>query len=243
MFIFRLESQISMDNFTENLHCFLLMGQSNMAGRGDLSEVKPITDERIFMFRDNHWQLAIEPLHQDRPEAGVGPAMSFASTLLKSYPDLKIGLIPCAVGATSISQWLPGSDLYNRAVNTVRTAGVSLQGVLWHQGEYDANEISRVRMYRERITLLIESIRRDLKLPQLPFIAGELGGFINAESGFPFSSDISAILYSLENVIPNYACVSAAGLIDNGDNLHFNAESQRTFGRRYARKYLQMWKG
>ena len=51
---------------------FLLMGQSNMAGRGLLEDVEPIRDERIRVFQDGRWSIAEEPLHHDRPTAGIG---------------------------------------------------------------------------------------------------------------------------------------------------------------------------
>jgi hypothetical protein len=34
---------------------FLMIGQSNMAGRGYLHEVKPIVNERIVMLRNGRW--------------------------------------------------------------------------------------------------------------------------------------------------------------------------------------------
>jgi hypothetical protein len=42
---------------------------------------------------------------------------------------------------------------------------------------------------------------------------------------------------SLRATLPAYACVSAVGLTDNGDHVHFNSSSLRTFGRRYADAY------
>ena len=50
----------------------LLIGQSNMAGRGLPNEVDPIADGRIETFRDDQWQAAVEPLHNDKKTAGVG---------------------------------------------------------------------------------------------------------------------------------------------------------------------------
>lgn len=44
------------------VHSFLLIGQSNMAGRGFLDEVPPIHDERIKMLRNGRWQVMAEPI-------------------------------------------------------------------------------------------------------------------------------------------------------------------------------------
>ena len=56
----------------------LLIGQSNMAGRGFLNEATPIYNENIFMLRNGRWQMMAEPIHFDRSVSGVGPAASFA---------------------------------------------------------------------------------------------------------------------------------------------------------------------
>lgn len=41
---------------------FLMIGQSNMAGRGFIHEVPPIYNERIQMLRNGRWQMMAELL-------------------------------------------------------------------------------------------------------------------------------------------------------------------------------------
>lgn len=74
----------------------LLIGQSNMAGRGLPNEVDPIADGRIETFRDGQWQTAVEPLHNDKETAGIGLSMSCASAYLEALPQARIGLVPAA---------------------------------------------------------------------------------------------------------------------------------------------------
>ncbi len=212
-----------------------------MAGRGELNRVPSIIDDRIQMFRSGSWQKAAEPLHDDRPDlAGVGLAMSFADELLKSEPAQIIGLIPCAVGFTKIEQWLPGTALYQRAFDVVQASGQSLNGILWHQGESDSDNETRAKCYREHFITLVQTFRRDLGMPDLPFISGELGDFINAVIGYPYSREVSGVLHDLTRTLPDYACVSASGLTATADGLHFNAPSLRELGRRYAKAYMQL---
>src|SRR5690554_3300208 len=94
---------------------FLLAGQSNMSGRGIIGEVEPIINEKVKMFINNQWLIAKEPVHRDKEFAGVGLCMSFADYLSKKY-NMEIGLIPCAVGGSSLDEWAPGEKLYNEAV-------------------------------------------------------------------------------------------------------------------------------
>lgn len=70
----------------------LLIGQSNMAGRGFSSEVMPICNENIFMLRNSRWQMMTEPIHFDRAVAGVGPAASFAQAWCNANKMNKLGL-------------------------------------------------------------------------------------------------------------------------------------------------------
>ena len=49
-----------------DIHSFLLVGQSNMAGRGDLTKENAITAPDCFMLRMGRWQEMSEPI----PAAG-----------------------------------------------------------------------------------------------------------------------------------------------------------------------------
>lgn len=62
------------------LNVFLLLGQSNMSGRGDLGEVQPLTHPDVYMWRNGEWIAAAEPLHTDKPKmVGVGLGIRYIS--------------------------------------------------------------------------------------------------------------------------------------------------------------------
>ena len=89
----------------ENLNIFLLMGQSNMSGRGKLEGVQELTHPDIYMYRDDQWQAAREPLHDDKPEiAGACLGMSFAMSVVEEIGP--VGLVPCAVGGSPLRRWM-----------------------------------------------------------------------------------------------------------------------------------------
>jgi len=114
------------------LNIFLLIGQSNMAGRGRFDEVSTLRDPQVSMFQDGRWTVAEEPLHTDKPIiAGVGLGMSFAVELLTRAHPTPIGLVPCAVGGTQLSRWMPGADLYENAVSITRLALSNPSFALW----------------------------------------------------------------------------------------------------------------
>ena len=76
-----------------SLHLYLLVGQSNMAGRGTLDEESKKTDPRILMLtRELQWQPAADPLHFDKPIAGVGPGLAFAKTIAEKNNNGIVGI-------------------------------------------------------------------------------------------------------------------------------------------------------
>lgn len=112
----------------QGIRSFLLVGQSNMAGRGDLTPENTITAPDCFMLRMGRWQPMSEPINVDRavaegavPRSGANLAASFAAQLQKET-GAKIGLIPCADGGTRISQWQPGEVLFDHAVFQAKLA-------------------------------------------------------------------------------------------------------------------------
>ncbi|MFD1903054.1 sialate O-acetylesterase [Paenibacillus rhizoplanae] len=92
---------------------FLMLGQSNMAGRGFLHEVDPIYNEKNKkMLRNGQWQMMTEPINYDRPVSGVSLAASFANAWSIANSDEEIGLIPCAEGGSSLNDWHPEGILF-----------------------------------------------------------------------------------------------------------------------------------
>ena len=219
----------------------LLIGQSNMAGRGRPNEVDPIADERIETFRDGQWQRAVEPLHDDKETAGVGLAMSCASAYLEAFPHARIGLVPSAVGGTPLSRWMPGEDLYQRALGIAREAlaGGALKAILWHQGETDAQHIELAQSYGQRLAEMVVALRRALDAPDVPLVVGGLGDFLAAHPTCVHHALVNDALQNLR--VDRCGFASASGL-GEFDGIHFDSSALRIFGQRYAAELLRLIK-
>lgn len=216
---------------------FLMLGQSNMAGRGFLNEVDPIYNEKIKMLRNGQWQMMTEPINYDRPVAGVSLAASFAEAWSKANPDEEIGLIPCAEGGSSLNDWHPQGTLFQHALSEARFALESSEicGILWHQGESDSNN-SLHETYYEKLSLIIDSLRKELALEDVPLIIGGLGEFLGKTGFGKYSTEYQEINDQLRRFAEeqqNCYFVTAEGLTANPDGIHLNAVSQRKFGYRY----------
>ena len=145
------------------IHSFLLIGQSNMAGRGDLKTVDPINNDLCFTWTVAQWTRMYEPVNMDRIYAGVSPAASFADSYAKER-ELRVGLIPCAHGGTKLNQWIPEQNLYVNAVFQAKLATKGrgkLSGILWHQGEGDCTTEEEV-LTRAQLTAKVTALETEL---------------------------------------------------------------------------------
>lgn len=224
------------------IHSFLLIGQSNMAGRGFLKEAVPVNGERIRVLRNGRWQPFYRPVNNDRPFSGVSLAESFAEKYAETY-GVDVGLIPCADGGTRLDQWAPGSILFDHAVYMTRLAQrtSTVAGVLWHQGEGDCGDQTRRESYRARFEAMAAALREACDLHDVPFLLGGLGDFLPLHDanwyGGGNAERLNAIFAEIARENPLTGFVGAEGLSANPDNLHFNAPSLHAFGLRYFEAY------
>lgn len=232
-----------------DLDLYLLIGQSNMAGRGKPVPADQSPHPRVFsMNAEGNWVPAADPLHFDKPTVvGVGLGLTFGTEIALANPAAKIGLIPCAVGGSPIDAWTPEtfypptqSHPWDDAIRRVRLAlrNGKLRGILWHQGESDCTP-DLASDYQAKLDNLISRLRTELDSNEVPFIVGQLGRFPER----PWSDSHHLVDQALRNLperIPRTAFVSAEGLTHGGDQVHFAPDSYREFGRRYAAAYLRV---
>jgi hypothetical protein len=218
----------------KNLDVFLLIGQSNMSGRGIMiasDSLVPIPG--TWLFKDSlTWEPARNPLNRySTLEAGssanqVGPGFGFATEMRRLRPGTELGLVVNARGGSSIVSWAKGTPYYKDALTRARQGAKAgtLKGILWHQGETDKTDVA----YLDKLVELMESLRKDLGDTALPVIAGQIGQFNSSHAAF------NTRLLKLPERLAHSAVVKSDGLVDRGDNLHFDRASQITLGKRYA---------
>lgn len=234
----------------KQFHLYLLAGQSNMAGRGVVEHEDKMTHPRIWMLnKNNQWELATEPLHFDKPAiVGVGPGFAFAKEMAKMDTNIVIGLIPCAVGGSPISVWeatkydeptksFPYDDAIRRTKIAMQKG--TLKGVLWQQGESDSDSI-KSSVYFTKLKLLVKNFRKKLKLNHLPFLAGKIADFYIVKH--PYARVINEAIEQLPNHFKHTAFVSSTNLNHKGDDTHFDSQSARELGKRYAVVFQKLTK-
>lgn len=225
------------------IHSFLLIGQSNMSGRGDISEVEPIRSSKLLMLRCGRWRPMVSPVGVDSPYAGICLAESFAKAYSEEY-DVEVGLIPCAAGDTNMNMWGKGQLLYDHAVCQARLAQRTseIKGILWHQGEADCGDDTNT-VYEGKCTEMLQNLRADLGLPDVPILLGALGEYLKDYVRNPELFNYPVINAALKRIAqkqPHIGFVSSTGLTPNEDGLHFNAKSLREFGLRFYEEYRRL---
>ncbi len=234
---------------------FLLIGQSNMAGRGRMQPEDLAPIEGVWLLDDEGRPTpATNPLNRyssvrkDLSWQQIGPGYAF-SRRVAARTGRRILLVVNALGGSSIGQWRKDADLiqdassigYNRRqlygeiVSRARQARKygTIKAILWHQGESDARD-TLVSNYLTVLKRFVEDLRADLGMPRLPFIAGELGSWREDYGAF------NQILRDVSSRIPYSDCVSSEGCTANPDRIHFTREAQMLLGERYAERVLEL---
>ena len=202
----------------------LLLGQSNMSGRGYADNVAPIRDDRIKMMRNYEWVKMQEPIHTDTG-ARIGLAASFAKAFVETF-NCEVGLIPAAVGGKKIENFAPGTDLYNEALKCAKAAQETSEicAILWHHGEGNQEDTDYAAKVQEITDSLIEELGLDKD--KIVIITGELFG---TRSDAVHMSELE----ELGKNYKNYGIAMSDGLTVFDEITHFDAPSLRVFGYRY----------
>lgn len=231
------------------MNSFLMVGQSNMSGRGYFEGFEQKINPDCFMLRMGRWQPLREPVNPDRPvfgqkfHSGVSMATSFADRMQQELHD-HVGMIPCADGGTRIEEWLPGGILYDHAVMMTKLAMRSsgLRGIIWHQGESDCNG-DDLGIYRERLITVLTSLRKDLGDGKLPLVIGEISTKLDSTRHVIDQekvSEMNRILHEVAADLPACGIVETTDLEIQSDGIHFSAAAQGILGVRYAVKMAEL---
>ena len=245
---------------------WILAGQSNMEGHGDLVDVQPpIPQVHSFDMADK-WLIAEDPLHtlvnatdpvhwrlneNKEPERwsgerldrylserkkGAGLGLPFAEELYRRT-GVPIALIPCAHGGTSMDQWSPalkdrgGDSLYGSMLRRFHVTGGNVKGILWYQGESDANPKAAAE-FLQKFEDFVKAVRQDFNEPELPFYYVQIGRHVDNHNIAEWNQ-VQTEQLKAESEIPHSGMVvSVDSTLD--DPIHLSTASLKNLGRRLA---------
>jgi hypothetical protein len=114
----------------------------------------------------------------------------------------------------------------------------TVKGIIWHQGSADSGTgAPDYTTYKTNMKTMAENFRKELNLPNLPFICGELSDDVVRPEFKNFNVNV---IQAVKSYIPNSDFVYANGVVLLSDGIHFDAPSVIMLGERYADKFLEV---
>ena len=227
---------------TYPLHLFVIAGQSNAVGRAPLPETQD-TSPNILKWNSGAWLPGIEP-------TTPGGLYSFAESFgvwmlgLLDDPGYTIGLIPCAVGGTSIAQWQRGQAPYSDCVALTQAAlaaspGASVDAIIFYQGEDDTFSAVQAAAWPAAFVKFFKDFRADAQIDlHTPVVYAEIGPNPN-DPARPAWAYLQSLQVGMENNYANVKLFDCRDLttLPAPNQIHLNVTGQTTAGRRAANVY------
>jgi hypothetical protein len=163
----------------QEVDLIMFMGQSNMAGRGEVEEAPAVPEGAGYEFRAISDPTRLYPLaepfgvHENNPESGVSESKktgSMVSSFVLAYHQAvgrPIVGVSCSIGGTSINQWLPGGGFLQDAIMRYQAASkwlmengyiINRQFMVWCQGETDGDKGMGGGEYTAKVTSMIDAM-------------------------------------------------------------------------------------
>jgi sialate O-acetylesterase len=169
---------------------------------------------------------------------GTGLGLAYGVEMV-NQTNVPVGLVPCAHGGTSMAQWDPalkdkaGASLYGSMMRRFKAVGGKVAGVLWYQGESDANADAS-KVFAQKFEAFIAACRSDMGNPELPFYYVQIGRFVRDGGEADSWNRVQEDQRVLAAKIPHAAVVPAIDL-ELDDLIHVGTTGLRRLGRRLAR--------
>lgn len=219
---------------------FVINGQSNASGRGDLGQVPSYNNaSRIYMYgNDGVWKQAYEPTDDPTGQldtitkdinAGAGFAMSFANRMAELYPNHDIGIVQCSIGSSSVQlfrRFWTDSSRHGVCINRVEEAKQygSIKGMVWWQFEADTLSQGNALAWRENVSNVWADLRQDFDIPRLPIVFA-IANTLNPQAYWATLRNSQA-----EMISPKIIGVPTAGYEFQSDKTHMTTQGYVDWG-------------
>jgi len=216
---------------------YLMIGQSNMDGRGGLGGASPqylgvIPNSKIW--NGSSWE-DLEAGVNGGSTGQFGLIFSMAYELQNLNPTKTNYFVFVAQGGTGFSndEWNEGDPLYNQSVTDFNTAfatgNYEKKAICWQQGERDSTNTTDANNYELAEGNMIDAMKVDTGFSV--FIDGKLPNI--TAIGYDFYSTVNTA--KDDNLTANKSdyTIDTSDLSLQGDGLHFPSSSYETLGIRY----------
>ncbi|KAI8149333.1 SGNH hydrolase-type esterase domain-containing protein [Fennellomyces sp. T-0311] len=176
---------------------------------------------------------------------GISPGMAFAKAYRKQV-QVPVGLIASTHGGTTMDQWNPAllettEDPYNRTLYGAMLGRIDkvenqITGILWYQGESDADDLTLSAKHGANLKSLIQNTRSKLKNDQMAFAYVQIARSVNMKSNDEGWNTVREQQRLLINDGWDTKRVGAVSSIDceMDDRIHLSAHGLSVVGERLA---------
>lgn len=243
-------------NNTRPVKLFILGGQSNMDGCGvgdELPDAYKVHPENTMTWDNKKkiWVTLATDSFSERRKHKFGPEIAFSHLLAKKYPDYTIAVVKTSAGGTKLwKHWLPEQGMYSRFLQNMENAmqqlsdsGVvcEIEGMLWMQGESDAETIEWANAYEENLKILFKDVRIQTKKENLPIVMGRISIGLLRQTPWPF--DFTERVQEAQEKVAaedeHVFIINTDKLKTLKDNTHFNTEAQIWLGKKMGKIMLK----
>jgi lysophospholipase L1-like esterase len=228
---------------------FLLAGQSNMAGHEAGLPSAPYDAIQSVHF----WNAGNDGWGDLKPGFGctagdIGPEVGFGYQLHnRVFPNDEIYLVKWGVDSTSLAgPWNPNGSgsAYNTFKSRVQAAMASLvgrspeiAGMIWMQGETDANNSAYANAYAANLANLIAKVRSDFATPDMPFVVGRITDL--SVYGFPGAAQVRTAQETVPGQVGHASWINTDDIDMNpAAPGHYSASGQIELGIRFANEFI-----
>lgn len=183
----------------------------------------------------------LRALGREGAARAVGPGYFFARELLSLIDDARtIALLPVAHGGSSLDEWAPDrpepaeQTLYGAMLKRLAASGLKPRGVLWYQGESDAQP-GLAETYGERFKRWVTRLREDVADADLPILTVQLARVTSWGDEPRHWDRLRREQLQVAREIPGVELTTALDG-DLADQIHIDQYAQARLGRRLARQ-------
>jgi hypothetical protein len=174
-----------------------------------------------------------------------GPEVSFGYRLHNLFPGDQIYLVKLGVNGSDLANsWNPNGtggnyNLFqlrvNAAIKNLTDDGnpPTVAGMIWMQGDSDAQNAATAAAYEANLTNLIEHVRNDFDSPGMRFVIGRITTYYDTNPTAGGNATVRDAQVFVGSHFPNTACIDTDDLQWAYD-AHYGTQGQIDLGIRFA---------
>jgi hypothetical protein len=154
-------------------------------------------------------------------------------------------------GGTKLwKHWLPEQNMYKAFLKNIKNGLADLDkqnipyevcGMLWMQGESDAETLEWANAYEDNLKVLYKDVRTQMGKPELPIVMGRISIGLLRET--PWVFDYTEVVQAAQDRVAksdkNVRIINTDKLETLKDNTHFNSESNIWLGNKMGKLMIK----